>query len=213
MEKYTAKQLIDSTVSLVQDLNLDFKTISLLVQLQLNWCSDIDLSGVSVSFKVNKNNVDGIGQVLENSDIIESFEYLGDTVQKENSGWNVVEYANFIAYFTPDQTFDYDLERHQDYDQDDDLINVDILTEALHIAKVNSLGVKTVKIKCQKGFKSEGGICVKISGSELVNLRKGAKKAVLSKRALGAGYAKLIKLKTKRADKWRKLLHVQSGEF
>lgn len=213
MEKYTSKQLIDSTVSLVQDLNLDFKTISLLVQLQLNWCSDIDLSGVSVSFKVNKNNADAVGQVLESSEIIESFEYLGDTIQKEKSGWNIVEYANFIAYFTPDQTFDYDLERYSNDDPDDGLINVDVLTEALHITKVNSRGVKTIKIKCQKGFKSENGVCVKISGSELMDLRRGARKAVMSKRALGAGYAKRIKLKTKRADRWRKILHVKSGEF
>lgn len=215
MEKYTAKQLVDNSVSLSQDLKLDFKLIALLVKLQLNWCSDIDITGVSISFKVNKNNVDAVGDLLESSPEIESFEYLGDSTEKEKSGWNIVEYANFIAYLVPSQVMDYDLERTEDYDGDDadNLVNVDILTEALHIAKVNSFGVKTIKIKCQKGFKSENGICVKIPGSELVDLRKGAKKAVITKRALGSGYAKSVKLKTKRADKWRKILHVQSGAF
>ncbi len=86
---------------------------------------------------------------------------------------------------------------------------MDDITEAKKITRVNSKGQKTRKVKCRKGFKVSGDSCVPVSGSEKVAKKKAIKKAVRSKKAKGAGFAKRTSKKRNKALKKRKAMGVK----
>lgn len=74
--------------------------------------------------------------------------------------------------------------------------------------RVNSLGLKTVKMQCQKGSKwdSERRTCVMIAGQELSIKRQAIKKSILTKRAGGMTLKRRTIRKMKKADKFRKMM-------
>lgn len=83
-------------------------------------------------------------------------------------------------------------------------ISEDQLDEIKRVIKVNSRGKRRIKMKCKKGYKFDGRKCVKISGKELVNKRRGIRKAVRTKRSKGSGYAKRSARLRKKAVKKRR---------
>lgn len=67
------------------------------------------------------------------------------------------------------------------------------------VIKVNSKGERRRKMVCGAGKKLVGGVCVLISGSEKLNMKKGALKAKKTKKNLGAGYALKVQKKQNKA--------------
>lgn len=84
------------------------------------------------------------------------------------------------------------------------------LQEVKRRIKVNSKGKRRIKMQCKKGFKFDGKKCVKISGSELVNKRRGIRKSVRTKKSKGSGYQKRVARLRNRAMKKRKGMGVRN---
>jgi hypothetical protein len=74
--------------------------------------------------------------------------------------------------------------------------------------RVNSMGLKTVKMQCQKGSKwdAERRTCVVIVGQELSIKRQAIKRSILTKRAGGMTLKRRTIRKMKKADKFRKMM-------
>lgn len=71
------------------------------------------------------------------------------------------------------------------------------------VVKVNSKGERRRKMVCGAGKKLVNGVCVLITGSEKLNMKKGALKAKKTKKNLGAGYALKVQKKQNKAMKKR----------
>lgn len=84
--------------------------------------------------------------------------------------------------------------------------NTDNLDEVKVIKKVNSRGEKTLKKKCPKGFRLQGGACVPVTGAEKASKRKAIKKAVRTKKQAGSGLKRRTTKKRLKALKKRKAM-------
>lgn len=80
------------------------------------------------------------------------------------------------------------------------------LDEAKLITKVNFRGEKRRRVKCRPGYKlnDTGTSCVPISGTEKAGKRKAIRKALRTKKAMGAAFQARVKRKRVRALKKRK---------
>lgn len=86
--------------------------------------------------------------------------------------------------------------------------SIEVLTEIKRKIKVNFAGKKRIKMQCMKGYKYDAArrVCVKISGSELATSRRAKIKAVRTKKSMGLGFKTRTVRKSKRANRFRKLL-------
>ena len=85
---------------------------------------------------------------------------------------------------------------------------METLHEVKRKIKVNFAGKKRIKMQCNKGYRFDAvrRVCVKISGSELAVSRRAKIKAVRTKRSMGLGFKTRTVRKSKRANRFRKLL-------
>ena len=81
---------------------------------------------------------------------------------------------------------------------------VEPITEVQRLIKVNNLGVRRVKMKCQPGFKYDGQTCVKITGTERLNKMRAIRHAIMTKRSEGESLKRRTLKKTRKALRFRK---------
>ena len=92
--------------------------------------------------------------------------------------------------------------------------STETLTEIRKKIKVNSKGTKRIKMQCQKGFKynSNRRICVKITGSDMMNMKRSHIKASRTKKAAGQGFEMRKQRKTKKALRFRKSMGIKTSK-
>lgn len=117
-----------------------------------------------------------------------------------------VETSELIAYDDVEHIFDVIVNFNPQDTVDTVLSYVanDSLDEVKRQIKVNSKGVKRIKMKCGKGFKWDGSACVKITGAELAVSRIAKRKALITKRSQGNALKIRTLRKTRRARRFRK---------
>lgn len=88
------------------------------------------------------------------------------------------------------------------------------LNEIKRKAKMNSKGKKRIKMQCAKGFKYDNNrrVCVKITGSEMMDMRRQHKRANRTKKALGRGHELRRIKKFRKANKFRKMQGMRNGQ-
>lgn len=86
------------------------------------------------------------------------------------------------------------------------------LTEVRRKIKVNAKGKRRIKMQCLKGFKWNAATksCMKITGSELSKKRKSIRRAIITKRSLGAGFKIRVNRKTRKAKRFRKSMGLKT---
>ena len=97
--------------------------------------------------------------------------------------------------------------------RDDNGASAQQLTEVKRRIKVNSRGMKRIKMQCKPGYKWDAGAraCVKITGDQLAKNRKSHRRAILTKKAMGSAFKARVIRKTKKAMRFRKALGVKNG--
>lgn len=87
------------------------------------------------------------------------------------------------------------------------------LTEIKRKAKVNFKGKKRIKIQCAKGFKYDANrrVCVKITGSQMMTMKRAHIKMARTKKAAGVGFKNRTVKKMRKANRFRKLMGIKSG--
>lgn len=162
-------------------------------------------SGVIIA-TINRQYTDFCVEFLENVKGVDTYTFETSDVIDSGSVLVTIYLEQDLVSVT-DQSLFYD-EAEQDRIRE-------VITEVLHKYKVNSRGIKTKKAVCAKGYRfdREENICKKMDSVEMMHLRKGAKRALLTKRGLGTGYLNRIKIKAKRADKFRKAFGIKAGAF
>lgn len=90
-----------------------------------------------------------------------------------------------------------------------------ILTELQRRYKVDSTAKKRIKYLCQRGFKydPERRVCVKITGSAMMDMKRAHIRANRTKKAKGRGFEVKRLRKMRKANRFRKLLGVRDGRF
>lgn len=85
---------------------------------------------------------------------------------------------------------------------------ISTLLEIKRVIKVNFKGKKRIKMQCMKGYRydSQRKVCVKITGSELAVSRRSKIKAIRTKKSLGMGFKVRTVRKSKKANRFRKML-------
>jgi hypothetical protein len=80
------------------------------------------------------------------------------------------------------------------------------LQEVKRKIRVNFRGKKTIKYKCARGFRwnENTKTCVKITGDELVTMRRAVRKALITKKNEGNAFKKRVIRKRNKALKYRK---------
>lgn len=105
----------------------------------------------------------------------------------------------FTIYLNPE------IVSFNDFEYEPETEDAPMVTELFRKARVNFRGVKTIKIKCGRGFKYNSAMktCQKITGDLLIHMRRAIKKAVLTKKAAGASFMKRVLRKRTKAMKFR----------
>lgn len=106
--------------------------------------------------------------------------------------------------------FDSIDESISDYIREGDVILATdkVISELTRKIKVNFRGVKRIKMQCARGYKydTERKTCTKISGADLANMRKSHLQMARTKKSMGSSYKIKITRKTKKAERYRKLM-------
>ncbi len=89
-----------------------------------------------------------------------------------------------------------------------------ILQEVKRKAKVNFKGKKRLKMQCAKGFKYDQNrrVCVKISGHDMMQMKRSHIKASRTKKASGTGFKLRTVRKMKKANRFRKLMGIKPNQ-
>ncbi len=127
------------------------------------------------------------------------------TKTKLVQGYSSISNDEFTIYLNPDiVTYSYG----DEYDDAAEEFEDEDIAEATRVIKVSSIGQKHIKMKCNPGFKweSESRSCQKISGEDLVNMRKGIKKRLITMKSEGPSLKKRTLIKTRKAMKFRKVM-------
>lgn len=90
--------------------------------------------------------------------------------------------------------------------------NLTIITEVRRRFKVNFRGKRRIKMQCRPGFKwdAKKRACLKITGSEVAQMRRRHRRAVRTKKAKGAGFKVRMLRKTRRARRFRKSMGLKN---
>lgn len=177
--------------------------------------------GVAIVTLRNKQASSEFSNWLESNDFVETYEmnvihHEADKDVKDDVNFDdITDDRNFsfefIIYLVPDivvYDVDSDEEDSNDEDSDEEMESEsEDLSEAKRKIKMNFMGQKRVKMVCQPGFKWDANenVCSKISGEELIDIRRGIRKALMTKKAEGDSLKKRIIRKTKKAMKYRKI--------
>lgn len=163
-----------------------------------------------VYFDINKFNV----EAAEDNGIEKKFQDMGYTI----TNLSKLKQIDYEMDGRPKDVIIYDIEGNH-ADSDDNIviseslntfteatIYSDRLTEIRRKIKFNSRGQKRIKMQCRKGFKYDTTrrVCVKISGGDMMKMKRAHIKANRTVKAAGQGH-KLRKVrKMRKANRFRK---------
>lgn len=167
----------------------------------------------------SKDAANDFASYLENCECVDEYEMNVLNIDATQDGYEAdMEYDfekikddslfafEFIVYLHP-EFFAFDpVEVEFDADEEIQQENTTYITEIRRKIKMNFRGKKRIKMQCAKGFKYNAGkrVCEKIGGAELAKKRKSTKRAILTKKAMGASFQARVNRKTKKAMKFRK---------
>lgn len=172
-------------------------------------------------FDINKFNVDAAG---DEHGTKKMFQDMGFTMTNQSKNKDI----DYEMRGKPEDVIVYDIEKNN---KDGSKIVVhemlNFISEAVFYGdsktlfevrkkiKMNFKGKKRIKMQCHKGFKyvPERRVCVKITGSEMMDMKRSHIKARRTKKAAGTGYQKRINKKTKRAMRFRKQANIPNNKF
>ena len=172
-------------------------------------------------FDINKFNVDAAGEEHETKKM---FQDMGFTMTNQSKNKDI----DYEMRGKPEDVIVYDIEKtNKDGDKIvvHEMLNTiteaslhsdySTLTEVKKKVKMNFKGKKRIKMQCHKGFKyvPERRVCVKITGSEMMDMKRSHIKAKRTKKAAGTGYQKRINKKTKRAIRFRRQANIPNNKF
>lgn len=83
------------------------------------------------------------------------------------------------------------------------------LDEVRRMVVMSANGQKRIKMKCRKGYIWTGHACVKLTGAQLTKKRLAQRKAVRTKKSMGAAYRNRTIKMMKKAKRYRKLNGMQ----
>lgn len=149
------------------------------------------------SYELNiLTGIDNDSDKDEDEDAIIDIDF--DAIENDD-GYNF----EFIVYLHPDIVTYSD----EDDEDDEDDFN-EQLSEVSRVIKVSALGKKTIKMKCNPGFKWDdaSNSCQKIAGEDLAKQRKAVKKRLITMKSEGPSLQKRTNIKTKKAMKFRRAL-------
>lgn len=139
---------------------------------------------------------------------------LNDITDDRNFSFEFIVYLNpdIIVYDNDDEIEDNkneDEDREEAEEEYKESIEFDdfLISEVKRKIKVNFTGKKRIKMVCSPGFKWDpnNSVCSKITGQELIDIRRGIRAALLTKKSEGAALKKRIIRRTKKAMKFRQL--------
>ena len=139
-----------------------------------------------------------------NTDIIVKTKYNKELQELHNVTLDCNMNEDVYLAFDANDTKIYELIR-----EDDTVLAEDhILSEIKRKIKINFRGVKRIKMQCSKGFKydTERKTCVKITGADMATMRKAHIKMSRTKKSLGTSYKIRVLKKTKKAERFRKVM-------
>lgn len=172
-------------------------------------------------FDINKFNVDAAG---EEHGTKKMFQDMGFTMTNQSKNKDI----DYEMRSKPEDVIVYDIEKtNKDGDKIvvHEMLNTiteaslhcdfSTLTEIKKKVKMNFKGKKRIKMQCHKGFKyvPSRRVCVKITGSEMMDMKRSHIKASRTKKAAGTGYQKRINKKTKKAIRFRKQANIPNNKF
>lgn len=165
---------------------------------------------LSVEF-YNKDALEWFLRLLDEHELIEDYEVLGSFEREGTLKHDILAedaHALVVAYVVP-EAIDYG---YYEVEEADEALDESNLYEVKRIIKVNSRGVKRIKMKCNPGYKYNTATraCEKISGAELSTKRKALRRAVLTKRSMGSGFKMRMLRKTRKAKRFRKSLGLKT---
>lgn len=142
------------------------------------------------------SNVVAFEEVLENSNIVSEYEilaYSSDELPSEiEGGYQNAKYYVIVTLYD-DEVISTEFE----------LTTQEILDEAIRKIKVNSKGIKRIKMQCGKGFMWNGATCEKIVGADLANKRVSVRKMLINKKSQGSALKIRTIRKAKKAKRFR----------
>lgn len=173
----------------------------------------------------NKDALDHFLNALDNLEFVENYEIRTNGPVDQETGYDALDdeiHVVVIVYVQEDHIDYGEYEMDQEYDTGDALdgvmdpqavtitnfSNEPRIDELERKIRVNSRGVKTVKMKCNPGYKYNAAAksCQKITGAELSTRRKSLRRAVLTKRSMGQSFKMRVVRKTRKAMRYRAAL-------
>ena len=172
--------------------------------------ADAEQGVLAAYFEGDKQALSLFLELLDSLDYIESYELRTSGEEDEakipEDEIDIKGTVLVLAYVAEEE-IDYG-----DYYEEGAEIPEDGLNEIKRIIKVNARGVKRIKLKCNRGYKYDASkkVCVKITGSELATKRKSNRRAILTKRSMGASFKRRVARKSNKAKRFRKALGLRT---
>ena len=176
--------------------------------------------GVFMAQFENKDALNHFADALDNADYVYSYEIRIEGEEGSVSAFDTLPAeirAVVIVYIDEDYVdygyYEVDEDDTDGIEGDDNGASAQELTEVKRRIKVNSRGVKRIKMQCKPGYKWDVGAraCVKITGDQLAKNRKSHRRAILTKKSMGSAFKARVIRKTKKAMRFRKALGVKNG--
>lgn len=168
------------------------------------------VKGADAYFDINKFNV----ECAEDNGVEKRFQDMGFTI----TNLSKLKEIDYEMSGKPRDVIIFDIEANNAPSNDNIVISEslntfteatiysDNLTEIRRKVKFNSRGQKRIKMQCRKGFKFDTTrrVCVKISGSDMMKMKRSHIKASRTKKAAGQGLKLRTVRKMKKANRFRK---------
>ena len=202
-------------------LNEDCENLKLIALARSFGAKETDYEeGVFVAQFENKDALNHFADALDNADYVYSYEIRIEGEEGSVSAFDTLPAeirAVVIVYIDEDYVdygyYEVDEDDTDGIEGDDNGASAQELTEVKRRIKVNSRGVKRIKMQCKPGYKWDVGAraCVKITGDQLAKNRKSHRRAILTKKSMGSAFKARVIRKTKKAMRFRKALGVKNG--
>jgi hypothetical protein len=202
-------------------LNEDCENLKLIALARSFGAKETDYEeGVFVAQFENKDALNHFADALDNADYVYSYEIRIEGEEGSVSAFDTLPAeirAVVIVYIDEDYVdygyYEVDEDDPDGIEGDDNGASTQQLTEVKRRIKVNSRGVKRIKMQCKPGYKWDvnARACVKITGDQLAKNRKSHRRAILTKKAMGSAFKARVIRKTKKAMRFRKALGVKNG--
>lgn len=197
-------------------LNEDCENLKLIALARSFGAKETDYEGgVFVAEFENKDALNDFSDALDNADYVYSYEIriAGDEGQVSAFDTLPADIKALVIVYIDEDAIDYGYYEVDDEGEDAPDVGESAgeLTEVKRRIKVNSRGVKRIKMQCKPGYKWDVGAraCVKIAGDQLAKNRKSHRRAILTKKSMGSAFKARVIRKTKKAMRFRKALGVK----